>query len=132
MIFSTQDALGAGAKYEGGYSKKLRPRSGPVTIHAKRWLLERMAVVDGALTMRTIGVAYAWEQWSLEDGTICEPGGVRRAPQLSLAEAAEAAEAAALEVRRLKEEDGLGNKDPAVVEAVAEMKRLRAVAEQLQ
>ena len=47
----------------------------------------------------------------------------------AIAEALRALQAEGLiEVRRLKEEEGLENKDPAVQAAVAEMKRLRALA----
>jgi hypothetical protein len=116
---------GSGKKFEGSYSKKLSP-PGVVLAEAARWPLEKMAVVGGKLSMQTVGIAYAFSSWELEDGTICKPGGVRRARELSVEEVAAAVEAQAAEVRRLKD-TGLGNKDAEVVEAVGELLRLKAL-----
>lgn len=116
---------GSGKKYEGSYSKKLSP-PGVMLAEATRWPLEKMAVVGGKLSVQTVGIAYAFSSWELEDGTICEPGGVRRARELSMEEVAAAVVAQAAEVRRLKD-TGLGNKDAEVVEAVSELLRLKAL-----
>ena len=89
--------------------------------------LEKAAVVDGKLAMEALGVAYCFEEWALEDGTICAAGGQRREPELTPEQVAAAVEAQGVEVRRLKEEEGLGNKDPAVMVAVAELLRLKAL-----
>ena len=91
------------------------------------WVLEKAAVVDGKLAMEALGVAYCFEEWALEDGTICAAGGQRREPELTPEQVAAAVEAQGVEVRRLKEEEGLGNKDPAVMVAVAELLRLKAL-----
>jgi hypothetical protein len=116
---------GSAKKYEGNYSKKLSP-PGVVLAEATRWPLEKVAVVGGKLSMQTVGIAYAFGSWELEDGSICEPGGLRRARELSAEEVAAAVEAQAAEVRRLKD-TGLGNKDAEVVQAVGELLRLKAL-----
>ncbi|KAL1530570.1 hypothetical protein AB1Y20_001471 [Prymnesium parvum] len=116
-------------KFDSDYSKKLKPAAGAFSFTGTRWLVEKMAVVGGKLAMKELGVCYTWEEWVAEDGTICEPGGVRRAPELSEAELEAAIPAQAQAVRELKEGRGLTNQDPLVVEAVAELKRLRALLE---
>lgn len=121
---------GGDKKYDGSYAKKLSP-PGVMIEGASRWPLEAMKVVDGKLKMETLGIAYAFSSWSLEDGTICEPGGVRHAKPMSADEVAAAVEAQASEVRRLKDA-GLGNKDPEVMEAVEELLRLKALLEETQ
>ena len=118
-------------KLESSYGKKLRTLEDPpssFSMEGARWSLDKMSVVDGALNVESIGVAYTWTEWTLEDGTTCEPGGVRRARALSAAEVEEAVAAQALKVRRLKEEEGLSNQDAAVSDAVAELKRLKTLA----
>lgn len=89
-----------------------------------------MAVVDGKLGVQRLGVAYFWEEWETEDGSLCAPGGVRGQKPMTQEELEAAATAQALEVRRLKEEEGLGNKDSAVVDAVQELLRLKALVEE--
>ena len=73
-------------------------------------------------------VAYTFTRWLLEDGAVHGPRGFRLAPPLT-ADArggVEAAvEAALVQIKRLKGDEGRGNKDEAVVAAVAEMKRCR-------
>ena len=53
------------------------------TLEGSRWALEKAAVIDGKLAMESLGVVYAFEEWQLEDGTICSPGGARRAPPMT-------------------------------------------------
>ena len=75
-------------------------------------------------------VAYAFTRWLLEDGTVLGPDGFRLAPPLSAATRGgveTAVEAAVAHIKRLKGDEGRGNKDAAVVAAVAEMKRGREV-----
>ena len=74
--------------------------------------------------------ALLWTGWLREDGSLHGPNGVTLPPVLSDAARSElvaAAEAGVGEVRRLKGEEGRGNKDELVLAAVAEMKRLRGV-----
>lgn len=109
--------------FESGYCKKIRHGSHQLTLRAaNRWQLE----IDE--TART-GVAYAFTKWELDDGTLCGPAGLRLALPLSL-EAKEQIEvsvgAVAMEIRRLKECEGRGNKDALVLTRVSEMKRLRS------
>ena len=47
-------------------------------------------------------VAYMWEDWRLDDGTTCAPGGARRAPEMSEAELEAAVEAQGSAIRQLK------------------------------
>lgn len=73
-------------------------------------------------------VAYSFTRWLLEDGAVHGPRGFRLAPPLN-ADArggVEAAvQAAVMQIKRLKGDEGRSNKDEAVVAAVAEMKRCR-------
>jgi hypothetical protein len=79
------------------------------------------------LKAETIGVAYCFEEWVAEsDGYTCRPGGERQPPEMTPEELEAAVTAQATEVRRLKDE-GLGNKDPEVAAAVAELLRLKAL-----
>lgn len=117
------------SKFESGYSKKL---GGIALEDAQRWTLDKMAIVDGKLASSTVGVAYCFETWiDVADGFICSPGGVRTPPALDAAEVEAAVTAQGALVRKLKEEDGLANGDPAVKAAVAELLRLKAVLEEL-
>lgn len=117
-------------KYQASYQKKLR--SAGVLLKPEtcsRWSLEKMALSDGKLSVQTIGIAYSFGEWWKEDGTCCKPGGVQIAPAMDPAEVEAALEAQAAEVRRLKEEQGLTNKDPEVMAAVAELLRLKQAAQ---
>ena len=126
-------------KYEGGYSKKVplpgakggdggeEPTGSIIIRDAQRFALEKMAIVEGKLASERIGVVYAWEEWELADGTTCKPGGVREAPTIDPAEVQAAVDAQGAKIRELKGEGGLTNKDPEVVEAVAELMRLKAL-----
>mmetsp|Transcript_18795 Transcript_18795/g.59083 ORF Transcript_18795/g.59083 Transcript_18795/m.59083 type:complete len:267 (-) Transcript_18795:148-948(-) len=110
--------------FESSYKKKV----GDVMLpDVTRWTVDKMTLTDGNLGTVNLGVAYAFRQWQLPEGTICEPGGVRKepTPEPDQVEAMIAEQAAF--VRRLKEVDGRTNKDPAVVEAVAELLRLKAL-----
>jgi len=135
----TELAASSGAdKYESGYSKKLT-RSGATgedapsgfqLSDAQRWRLEKASVVEGKLVMQPVGYAYAWEEWIDEvDGYVCKPGGLRAKPEISAEDLATMIEDQGAEVRRLKEEDGMTNSDPAVKAAVAELLRLKALQE---
>lgn len=119
-------------KFEGGYSKRLPtpPAVEEATlVDASRMALERVAVVDGKLVGTPVGVAYVFAEWRDAAGATRRPGGVRIEPALSAAEVEERVAAQGAEVRRLKEEDGLANGDPAVASAVAELLRLKALLE---
>ena len=123
-------ALGGDKPYESGYTKKLGPEHGGVTLlDAARWSLDRTIVVDGALAVESVGVAYRFEAWEGADGARYAPGGVVLPAAIDTASIEEAVAAQAAEVRRLKEDEGLGNKDEAVVAAVAELLRLKAELE---
>jgi hypothetical protein len=111
----------SGKLFESKYSKKVK--RGPeveLTLHAAtRWAADS----DGP-------VAYAFSSWLREDGSFHGPTGVRLHPLLSAEARAELeaeAEAGVVEVRRLKGDEGRGNKDELVLAAVSEMKRLRGV-----
>ena len=70
-------------KFQSGYAKKLKGGAEVFTLEGSRWALEKAAVIDGKLAMESLGVVYAFEEWQLEDGTICSPGGARRAPPMT-------------------------------------------------
>ena len=112
--------------YDGKYEKKV---GGRTMRGAKRWQIDRMAVVDGALATEVVGVGYVFDSWLLEDGRVGEPGGVVSEPPADPAEVAAKIEAQGALIRDLKETQGLGNKSPEVVEAVAELLRLKAILE---
>lgn len=118
-------------KYQSGYQKKVGKKK-VMLLDAARWAIEKAAVEDGKLVTARVGLCYAWREWEDADGMICEPGGKRRQPDPTLEEMGAALEAQGAEVRRLKEEEGLGNQDPQVKAAVAELLRLKALAEELQ
>ena len=124
--------------YESGYQKKMvRKNKGADgedvghdigVVDAERWKLEKSALVDGAFVTQPLGVAYAWKEWVLDDTTVCAPGGVRR-EMINTGDLQGAVDEQAGRIRSLKEEQGLGNKDPQVQEAVAELLRLKAMLE---
>lgn len=129
-------------KYESGYKKKIVRSSSPtqnyqedgeaessqdasITImDAHRYALEKSALIDGKFVTTTVGVAYAWESWALGEDTLCLPGGKTK-PLLKPSEIEGAIEKQAAAIRELKEGQGLGNKDPQVVDAVSELLRLK-------
>ena len=119
-------------KYESGYSKKIVQVGGPadgepssVTLRdVERWQLEKMAVVDGKLATEAIGLAYAWKCWEEADGTTCKPGGERIAPSrwIRPTRAGGGGRAGGKDTTAQGPGGrGLMNKDPEVMEAVAEI-----------
>jgi len=135
-------------KYESGYSKKLTiaadglqlDKSGAdenattvKMLEAERWLLEKMAVVDGKLATQSLGVAYAWDTWQLANGMLAKPGGELFEPEEppeplpSREEAQASLDKVAASIRKLKGEDGKTNQDPEVVELVVELKKLKEI-----
>lgn len=120
-------------KYESGYKKKiLKLGENDISIiDAHRWALEKSSMTpDGKFVTTSFGVAYAWNEWMMGDTTICSPGGGQReAVDIGRLEERIANQGAA--IRKLKDEAGLGNKDPQVVDAVQELLRLKAVLEEV-
>jgi hypothetical protein len=116
-------------KFERGYQKKMLKReAGDVTIlDASRWDLEQSQIVNGKFVTQSLGVAYAWTEWMVGSETLCKPGGHRKT-LLTKGDDYEAriAQQGAF-IRDLKENQGMGNKDPQVVAAVAELLRLKKV-----
>ena len=113
--------------YDSSYEKKL---DGNTMQKAKRWAISKMAVVDGELVTEDQGVGYAFEAWIREeDGALCKPGGIVEAPPIDPAEIQAKVDSQAGVVRDLKEEQGLGNGDPEVKAAVAELLRLKGLLE---
>ena len=114
--------------YDSSYEKKL---DGNTMQKAKRWAISKMAVVDGELVTEDQGVGYAFSSWVRdEDGALCKPGGIVEAPPVDPAEIQAKIDAQAAVVRDLKEEQGLGNSDPEVKAAVAELLRLKGLLEE--
>ena len=114
--------------YDSSYEKKL---DGNTMQKAKRWAISKMAVVDGELVTEDQGVGYAFEAWVRDaDGALCKPGGIVEAPPIDPAEIQAKIDTQAAVVRDLKEEQGLGNSDPEVKAAVAELLRLKAMLEE--
>jgi len=120
--------------YESGYTKKVWKSNpdaegtdgpnGDITLrNACRWILERPAVIDGKLTVERLGVAYAWSRWTEGDEDVDVDG--TRMSAVDPADLAARIEGQAAYVRKLKEEDGLGNKDEEVVRAVAKLLKLK-------
>ena len=85
--------------------------------------------MDGELVTEAVGVGYAFESWLLEDGCLAKPGGVVLPPPVDPAEVQAKIDAQAAVIRDLKEGQGLGNQDPEVKGAVAELLRLKALLE---
>jgi len=114
--------------YDSSYEKKV---DGNTMQKAKRWAISKMAVVDGELVTEDQGVGYAFEAWIRdEDGALCRPGGIVEAAPIDPAEIQAQIDSQAAVVRDLKEEQGLGNSDPEVKAAVAELLRLKAMLEE--
>lgn len=110
-------------KYESGYTKKAwRADTGGGPPHdislrgASRWALERTVFADGVLSMEAAGVAYTWTEW-MEGNEVVDPAG----------EIQDRVKEQGALIRKLKEEDGLGNKDPDVVKAVEKLLELKAM-----
>lgn len=120
--------------YDSSYEKKV---DGRTMQKAKRWSISKMAVVDGELVTEDQGVGYAFSAWIRdEDGALCKPGGIVEAGgPIDPAAIQALIDTQAAAVRDLKELDAarlesLGNKCPKVVEAVAELLRLKALLEE--
>jgi len=121
--------------YQSGYQKKILrknkedPDSHDVTLlNAERWRLEKSVLVNGKFVTTPVAVAYAWKEWALDEDTICAPGGQcrERVPEQELQALVDQQ---ASYIRELKETQGLGNKDPKVQDAVAELLRLKSLME---
>lgn len=116
-------------KYESKYEKKI----GNVTLRAgRRAQLSIVRVMDGEFRSDPCGVAYAFDSWTLasQPGWVFEAGGEKRAPPPDPVDEGDLViqiTAQASLVRQLKEEQGLSNKDPQVLEAVHELLRLKAL-----
>ena len=89
-------------RYEKGYTKKVLKRTteqgelDDVTVlSAERWAIEKMALVDGALTTESVGVAYAWREWRVgsdgegDEGDGDGDGGGGGGEEISVEEAVE-------------------------------------------
>lgn len=114
-------------RYESGYNKKILRGDNDddlTIVDAHRWALEKSALVDGKFVSTTIGVCYAWSEWGKGEDTLCEIGGNTK-PWLKVEDLEENVAKQASLVRKLKEEEGLGNKDPRVADAVKELLRLK-------
>lgn len=115
-------------KYESGYKKKVlrgEEKDKDITIlDASRWALEKSALVDGKFVTTTLGTAYSWEEWQVGDSLLCSPGGKQKL-LVNVEELEAALEKQATVIRELKEGQGLGNKDPQVVEAVEKLLQLK-------
>jgi hypothetical protein len=127
-------------KYEGRYTKCIfkGTKSNDVDVdenqnvtilNSHRWALENSALIGGKFVTTTIGVAYAWNTWQLGEDIICSPGGIQH-EKIDTGDVAEAIEKQAMAIRELKEVQGFGNKDPEVMDAVAELLRLKALQEE--
>ena len=93
-------------------------------LDAHRWTLEKSALIDGKFVTTTLGIAYAWEEWQVGDSTVCSAGGKQRVV-VDVAELEAQLEQQAAFIRNLKDEHGLGNKDPEVVDAVEKLLKLK-------
>jgi hypothetical protein len=113
-------------KFEKGYSKKmLKQDSGDITIlDANRWDLERSQLVDGKFVTQSFGVAYSWSEWMVGETLLCQPGGIQEEVE-EVEDYDELIVQQGTFIRDLKENQGFGNKDVQVVEAVAELLRLK-------
>jgi hypothetical protein len=121
-------------KYESGYKKKMLKREDGddiTIIGGHRWALEKSALTpEGKFETTSLGVAYAWNEWLVGDDIIYSPGGSTRIA-VDPAKLEEEVAAKAAHIRSLKEDQGLNNKDPEVVEAVEELLALKEALEQV-
>jgi hypothetical protein len=118
-------------KYESGYSKKVIKSSSNDSydedikiIEAQRWVLEKSALVGGKFTTTNLGVAYAWKEWLVGESLLRSPGGKEKL-FANVEELEAALEKQAAFIRELKEDQGFGNKDLEVVEAVQKLVQLK-------
>jgi hypothetical protein len=104
-------------------------------VDAQRWAIERSSFLGGKFVSTTMGVAYVWNEWRLGDSVVASPGGVRKeyVVQESPGSLREQIDAQGAAIRALKDGEqgqGLGNQDPQVKSAVAELLRLKALLEE--
>lgn len=117
-------------KYEGGYKKKIIRGTNEDNLdtsisimNAHRWALEKSALIGGKFVTQNVGVAYAWEQWTVGEDTLRSPGGISK-PLVKVDDLEGAVAKQGTLIRELKDQ-GFVNKDPEVQEAVAELLRLK-------
>mmetsp|Transcript_1696 Transcript_1696/g.2874 ORF Transcript_1696/g.2874 Transcript_1696/m.2874 type:complete len:301 (+) Transcript_1696:63-965(+) len=125
-------AMKGDKKFERGYKKKMlrQEEPGDVTIvDAYRWDVEKSTFEGGKFVTESIGVGYAWGEWLIGEHLVCSPGGVMNEIEEELGDLKKRIADQGTLIRDLKENEGLGNKDPQVVEAVAELLRLKSLDE---
>ena len=119
-------------KLERNYEKKIMKRgesgqTDDITIvDAFRWDLQKSNFVDGKFVTESLGVAYAWSEWMVGESLLCSLGGQQKEIE-DLSDLEERIQQQGDFIRDLKEKQGLTNKDPKVVDAVAELLRLKAL-----
>ena len=127
-------AMNGEKKYESGYKKKmLKKEEGEdiTIIQAHRWAIEKSTLTpEGKFETTSMGVAYAWSEWMVGEDMIYSPGGSKRIA-VDPAKLEEKVTAKAAYIRSLKEDKGLGNKDPEVMEAVQELIALKEALEEV-
>jgi len=118
-------------KYESGYTKIVfrnddddDNENNIRILNAQRWTLEKSSLIDGQFVTTALGTAYAWKEWQVGDSTMASPGGIRK-PLVNLEELQTQLDEQAAFIRKLKEEEGLGNQDEKVVEAVQKLLKLK-------
>jgi len=122
-------------KYVGGYTKKIIRGAGEgdddtSIVNAHRWSIEKSSLLGGKFVTEVLGVAYAWDEWLIGEDVVCRPGGVRE-ERLDPEDIEERVQTQAAAIRELKEVQGFGNKDPEVIDAVEELKRLKTLLEDI-
>eukprot|EP00550_Attheya_septentrionalis_P000531 CAMPEP_0198282166 /NCGR_PEP_ID=MMETSP1449-20131203/2012_1 /TAXON_ID=420275 /ORGANISM="Attheya septentrionalis, Strain CCMP2084" /LENGTH=335 /DNA_ID=CAMNT_0043978293 /DNA_START=26 /DNA_END=1033 /DNA_ORIENTATION=+ len=124
-------------KYVGTYEKKIMREQGgdgdnDVTIvKAHRWSIEKGVLINGKFETKEMGVAYAWDEWVLGNGIVCRPGGIRE-EVVDIGALEEAVQEQAAFIRDLKANQGFGNKDSEVLDAVDELIKRKKVLEESQ
>jgi len=123
-------SMGGDKTYQSDYKKKMIKGDPDISIeNAYRWILEKSALIDGKFVTESIGIAYAWDSWVEGEDTLCRPGGVREV-KIDVQELEEKIKAQGDAIRELKDQ-GLGNKDEQVVDAVQELLRMKALLEEV-
>lgn len=120
-----------GAAEEDPFGGKLKSSSDKSfkLLNTSAWKVE-------APSGKIMGEAAVFDSWEYDDGTIAGPGAPVADPlpptadELAVAEAAVAAQAEV--VRQLKQDQGLGNKDPKVVAEVAVLMERKQALDKLQ
>jgi hypothetical protein len=125
-------------QFQTKYTKKIikgDDKDDDITIvEAQRWAIERSSFLGGKFVSTTMGIAYTWNEWLIGDSVVASPGGVRREhSEVDPSSLQEQIEAQGAAIRELKQgEQGLGNQDPQVKSAVAELLRLKSLLEEQQ